>query len=178
LGKEEKKEENQKIQVGGFNINIPSNPQELQQMIEPFIPVIDEFMVSRYIRPLAERINSLENVLKQLAEGLTKAQSQSPNPQQQAVINPLNNPLGNPLIGALMSAFTGSKGLGESLARDAELLTSLAKIFNAVDAIRGRSMWDKIMEKTVPKLFIKQFEASGLLTKEEVKALEKEIEKE
>jgi hypothetical protein len=53
----------------------------------------------------------------------------------------------------------------------------MANVFEAVDRIRGKSMFDAIMEKAIPRMLIKNFTQSGLLTKKEAEELEKAGEK-
>jgi hypothetical protein len=191
------KSEKKNNQKGMSGSPISLSQEEIEQMANQYMPMIapimDKIVGERYIKPLAEEINKLKSAYNNLITAIEKmganpqpAQQESPNPNPTQQQNPMlalqQNPMlalqQNPLLGLLLSkALGGGNPDFSGLAQSEKFLITMANVFEAVDRIRGKSMFDAIMEKAIPRMLIKNFANAGLLTKKEAEELEKVGEK-
>jgi len=173
------KRENQKPK----GMNSLSN-EEIQAIARQYKPIIDAIM-KEYLAPIYQEIKNLKDAHNRVVTYIESKSIEQPQPQAQTQPqiqlqpqmgqNPMGMMMQNPFaplpMGAV-SSFLGGEGGG--LGKDEAVLTRVANVAEAIDRIRGKSVWDYVL----PRVFTRMMVKSGYISKDEAKEIDKALEQE
>ena len=174
MSKEKEKKQNQS--------GSPSSPSQeqidaLAQQYMPFIlPILDKIMNERYLKPIQEDLRNIKNAINSLISGLEQKTPTNPNPTPIPTTYTSQDPsqqmalMQNPFIQLFLSKFLSG---GSSLEKDEALLTRIANIVQAVDSIKGKSIWDTML----PRVFVRMLVKDKWITEDEHRDIMKQLDK-